>query len=299
MGRIMMVNGEAKPRDNRDRLLRTAVTGRIAPARLISDLAGYDTEGRLFFLPGCGGIALGVHIGDPIERWLADHLMPGACAEAEDDPALPGAFHELACIGNRVRDGAGRFIGVVVGKRGGLAPGFMPPNLVSIDGPDDVLERLVPGDRIVLEAEGRGLSFIDLPEVGIFNLSPAVLDCLPIVARGGALDCRVKAVVPMRVAGAGVGQSPWIGDVEIAGDEVLAGSLAHLCFGDLVAFDSMDGRVSRFYRPGFSTIGLISHGPSPTPGHGPGLTVVLSGPNELLKLVIDAEASLPRSLLSV
>jgi hypothetical protein len=53
--------------------------------------------------------------------------MPGACTEAEDDPALPGAFHELACIGNRVRDGAGRSIGVVVGKCGGLAPGFMPP----------------------------------------------------------------------------------------------------------------------------------------------------------------------------
>jgi hypothetical protein len=103
----------------------------------------------------------------------------------------------------------------------------------------------------------------------------------------------------MRVAGAGVGQSPWIGDVEIAGDEVLAGSLAHLCFGDLVAFDSMDGRVSRFYRPGFSTIGLISHGPSPTPGHGPGLTVVLSGPNELINLVVDADAFLPRSMLSV
>ena len=286
----MTVTG--RPPDNRHSLLRTAVAGRLAPTRLIADLAGYDAEGRLCFLPGCGGIAPGVHLGDRIDQWVADHLMPGACAEAEEDPAVPGAFHELACIGNRVRDASGRFIGTVVGKRGGLAPGFMPPNLVAIDAPDVMLEDLVPGDRIVLEAEGRGLAILDLPEVGIFNLSPGGLDRLPIAAREGVLDCRVKAVVSPRVAGAGVGQSPWIGDVEIAGDEVLAGSLAELRFGDLVAFDSMDGRVSRFYRPGFCTIGIVSHGPSPVPGHGPGLTVVLSGPNEALNLVLDAGATL-------
>ena len=292
----MIASAGARIRGNRDRLVRAAVAGRLAPARLIPDLAGYDADGRLCFLPGCGGVAPGVHVGDPVDRWLADHLMPGASAEGEEDPAVPGAFHELACIGNRVRDGTGRFIGVVAGKRGGLAPGFMPPNLVSVEAPDDTLAKLMPGDRVVIEAEGRGLEFIDLPEIGIFNLSPAMLDCLPIAERGGALDCRVKAVVPICAAGAGVGQSPWIGDVEIAGDEVLAGSLADLRFGDLVAFDSMDGRVSRFYRPGFSTVGVVSHGPSPTPGHGPGLTVVLSGSNRALNIVIDPDASMARSL---
>jgi hypothetical protein len=175
----------------------------------------------------------------------------------------------------------------------------MPPNLISLDAPDTILEELAPGDRIVLEAEGRGLQFPDLADVEIFNLSPTALDCLPIMVRGGALRCRVNAVIPCYVAGAGVGQSPWIGDVEIAGEEVLAGSIAQLRFGDLVAFDSMDGRVTRFYRPGFATIGVVSHGPSPTPGHGPGVTVVLSGPNDLLKPMIDTDASLGRSFLSI
>jgi hypothetical protein len=285
-------------RDNRRQLLRTAVAGRLAPGRLITDLAGYDAEGCSRFLPGCGGIAPGVHFGDPIDRWLADHLLPGACAEGDEDAAVPGPFHELACIGNRVRDRTGRVIGTVVGKRGGLAPGFMPPNLISIDGPDPILEELAPGDHIVLEAEGRGLQFLDLPDVEIFNLSPSALDCLPTLARDGALACRVKAVVPCYVAGAGVGQSPWIGDVEIAGDEVLAGSIAQLCFGDLVAFDSMDGRVSRFHHPGFITIGVVSHGPSPVPGHGLGLTVVLSGSNKLLKPIIAADGSIDPSFLS-
>jgi hypothetical protein len=288
----MTGSATTRPPDNRDSLLRTAVAGRLAPARLISDLAGYDEDGHLCFLPGCGGIALGVHVGDPVDRWLADHLMPGACAESEEDPAVPGAFHELACLGNRVRDAAGRSVGVVAGKRGGLAPGFMPPNLVSIEAPDDRLARLAPGDRVILEAEGRGLAFRDLPEIGIFNLSPAALDRLPLTPRAGVLDCAVKAVVPARVAGAGVGQSPWIGDVEIAGNEVLAGTLEPLCFGDLVAFDAMDGRVSRFYRPGHITIGIVAHGPSPTPGHGPGLTVVLAGPPTALAVHIDPDASI-------
>ncbi|MFO1056449.1 MAG: DUF4438 domain-containing protein [Dongiaceae bacterium] len=281
-----------RPRDNRAALLRSAVAGRLAPARLIGELAGYDAQGRIALLPGCGGIALGVHVGDPVDRWVADHLMPGATAEAEGDPAEPGAFHELACLGNRVRDRAGRPLGRVAGKRGGLAPGFMPPNLLAIEAPDALLATLAPGDPVVLEAEGRGLALPDLPEVGLCNLSPAALDALPLRLDGASLVVAVRAVVPARIAGAGVGQSPWIGDVEIAGTEVLAGSLEGLRFGDLVAFDALDSRVSRFHRPGFVTVGTVAHGPSPTPGHGPGITVLLSGPAALLRTEIVPEASL-------
>lgn len=268
------------------------MAGRLAPARLIPELAGYNSAGQIMLLPGCGGIALGVHVGDPVEAWLADHLMPGATAEAEGDPAEPGAFHELACLGNRVRDRAGRPLGRVSGKRGGLAPGFMPPNLVAIEAPDAVLATLAPGEPVVLEACGRGLAFPELPEIGLCNLSPAALDALPLRAAEGSVEVAVRAVVPARIAGAGVGQSPWIGDVEIAGDERLAGSLDGLRFGDLVAIDSLDGRVSRFHRPGFVTIGAVSHGPSPTPGHGPGLTVLLSGPAALLRTEIAPAATI-------
>jgi hypothetical protein len=272
--------------------VRSAAAGRLAPARLIAELAGYNCLGQIMLLPGCGGIALGVHVGDPVEAWLADHLMPGATAEAEGDPAEPGAFHELACLGNRVRDRAGRPLGRVAGKRGGLAPGFMPPNLLSIEAPDAVLATLAPGDPVVLEAEGRGLALTDLPEIGLTNLSPAALDALPLRHEDGALTVAVRAVVPARIAGAGVGQSPWIGDVEIAGLEVLDGSIEGLRFGDLVAIDALDGRVSRFHRPGFVTVGAISHGPSPTPGHGPGVTVLLSGPADQLRMELAPDASL-------
>jgi hypothetical protein len=145
---------------------------------------------------------------------------------------------------------------------------------------------------VVLEAEGRGLAFPDRPEIGLCNLSPAALDALPLRVDGDGLVVAVRAVVPARIAGAGVGQSPWIGDVEVAGLEVLDGSLEGLRFGDLVAIDALDGRVSRFHRPGFITIGVVSHGPSPTPGHGPGLTVLLSGPDGPLRTEILPGASI-------
>lgn len=285
-----------RPRDNRDAQVRAAIAGRIAPARFIPDLSGYDADGRLCFLPGCGGIAPEVHVGDPVDRWIGDHLMPGACLEAEDDPATPGPFHELACLGNRVRDAAGRPIGRVVGKRGGLAPGYMPPSFVAVDASEERLRGLAPGERVVLESCGRGLAFTDLAEIGIFNLSPEVLDAVPLTVADGLTTCAVRAILPARIAGAGIGQSPWIGDVEIAGDEILAGGIEGLRFGDLVAFDALDGRVSRFHRPGFVTVGVVSHGPSPTPGHGPGLTVILSGPAEALRLGIDPGASLASAL---
>ena len=276
-------------RDNRAALVVTAVAGRIAPARLHLELPAHDGEGRPAILPGTGGIHPGVHAGDPVDRWLADHLMVGASIEdATASPAEPGSLHLLGCIGNRVRDAAGRGIGVVAGKRGGLAPGFMPPNLLSVEITDAWAERLNPGDRVVVEAQGRGLELADWPDVQLLNLSPRLLDRLPLRRAGDRLEIGVRTVVPSRLAGAGLGQDAWVGDLEIAIDPANDRSLAGLRFGDLVAFADIDGRVSRFYRPGFVAVGLVAHGPSPRPGHGIGVTILLSGPAGRLEPVVEA-----------
>lgn len=272
----------SRPRDNRERLVSTIVTGRVAPARLLLDPISCDEQGRLVLLPGCGGIAAGVRVGDPLDRWLGDHLMPGISAEAEDDPAVPGAFHELACLGNPARDAAGRALGVVCGKRGGLAPGHLAPSLVAIDPGPGGIDHLLPGDRVVLRAQGRGLALTGFPAIGLSNLSPAALDALPLRQDSGRLVCSVRTVVPAHVAGPGLGQSPWIGDLEITADEAVTGSPAGLRFGDLVAFRDIDGRVNRFYRPGFVSVGVMAHGSSPVAGHGPGATIIMAGPASLL-----------------
>src|SRR5262245_2819382 len=198
-------------RDHRDVLVRTSVSGCVAPPRLYPETTLTDREGRAVALPGSGGITLGLHAGDPATGWAADHVMPGASIEDEHgEAAVAGPLHLLSCIGNSVRDRAGQHIGVIAGKRGGIAPGFWAPQLVSVEVTDRVGGCLVPGDRVVVEAEGRDLRLAAFPTITLSNLSPRVLDALPIAVDGSALSCDVSAIVPPELAGAGLGQDAWI-----------------------------------------------------------------------------------------
>jgi Domain of unknown function (DUF4438), C-terminal/Domain of unknown function (DUF4438), N-terminal len=285
-----------RPADNRTTLVATAIAGRIAPPRLHGETLAHDREGRAFFLPGAGGVNLGVHAGDPIDRWEADHLMVGAAIEdAEAAPAAPGALHLLGCIGNRVRDAQGSLLGVVAGKRGGLAPGHFAPNLLSVEIDDLPLASLSPGERVVVEAIGCGLALTDWPDIALFNTSPRLLDALPI-KQATRLEVDVCAIVPARVAGAGLGTDAWIGDLEITEPEPLEGNVSDLCFGDLVAFADIDTRAGRYYRPGHVAIGLVAHGPSPAPGHGPGITVLITGPATSLAARVAEDATVGSNL---
>ena len=283
-------------RTNRADLVAAAIAGRIAPPRIHPEVMSVDESGKAFYLPGAGGIALGVHAGDLAAKWLADHLMPGASIEdAVATPAQPGALHLLSCIGNRVRDAAGRTIGVVAGKRGGLAPGAWAPQLVGVEVSDAVAATLNCEDRVVVETVGRGLKLADHPGVILCNMSPRLLDALPLTATRGArgeLSCEVCAVIPPEVAGAGLGQDSWVGDLEITDRDLAAG----LRFGDLVAFTDMDSAVSRHFRPGMVSIGLVSHGPSPAPGHGVGVTILLTAKAEHLRPVM-GNGGLARQLI--
>lgn len=270
-------------RDNRAELVAASVAGRVAPARIHAEAMASDHDGRVRLLPGTGGIALGVHADDRTADWLADHLMPGASIEdADGTPAVAGPLHLLSSVGNRVRDAAGRGIGIVAGKRGGLAPGFWAPQLVGVEISDAVAARLNPEDRTIVETIGRGLKLLDHPEITLANLSPRLLDALPLTESDSGLTCAVCAIIPPEAAGAGLGQDSWVGDLEITDERCLAGNVADLRFGDLVAFADIDSNVSRFYSPGRVSIGIVSHGPGHAPGHGIGVTILLTGPAERL-----------------
>jgi len=279
----------SRPRDNRAALVTVAAEGIVAPARCYGDPAG--TAGGPPLLPGCGGVAVGVHMGDELDSWLGDHLMPGACVEdrADGQPG-PGSLHLLACLGNRVRLGSGEQLGVVVGKRGGLAPGFLPPSLLAVEAPDALLERVCPGQRVIVETLGRGLLLPDHPGVCLANLSPAMLDLLPLAVRAGRLEVTVRAWFPPWAVSTGIGQDAWIGDVDIADEEALAGR--SLRYGDLVGISELDSSAGRFRRPGYVSVGLVCHGPGTQDGHGPGVCILLSGPADEVTCVQGAEASL-------
>lgn len=284
----------ASLKTNRAKLVAANVAGRIAPPRFHPEAMNVDDNGRPRPLPGTGGIALGVHAGDLATKWIGDHLMPGASIEDPTvTPAQPGSLHLLSCIGNRVRDAAGRTVGVIAGKRGGLAPGFWAPQLVGVEVSDAVAATLNCEDRIVVEALGRGLTLADHSGVTLSNVSPRLLDALPLTDTAGVLTCEVCAIVPAEVAGSGLGQDSWVGDLEIT-DHGLAKDLR---FADLVAFTDIDSTVTRYYQPGMISIGLVSHGPGHAPGHGVGVTILLTAKAERLRAVLNPGASLAKHLI--
>jgi hypothetical protein len=168
----------------------------------------------------------------------------------------------------------------------------MPPNLVSVEATDARLVTLGPEAGIVIEAAGRGLELPVWPAVRLMNLSPAALDAMALRAIGERIEVRVRAIVPSRAAGAGMGQDGWIGDLEITEMAYLSPNGADLAFGDIIAFEAIDSRHARHYRPGTVSVGIVAHGPSPAPGHGVGVTILLSGPADQLRLVLDERASL-------
>jgi Domain of unknown function (DUF4438) len=265
-----------RPRDNRSALVTVTAEAAVAPARWHASGPGAgDAEPSL--LPGSGGVAVGVHMGDQVDRWLGDHLMPGACIEdrVEGQPG-PGSVHVLACLGNRVRTAAGDLLGIVAGKRGGLAPGFLPPSLLAVEAPDERLERICPGERVMVETVGRGLQFTEHPGICLSNLSPAVLDLLPVQEQSRGVAVCITALLPPWAAGSGIGQAAWIGDLDIADEDAIAGQ--PLRYGDLIAFQDIDSSAGRFRRPGYLSIGMVCHGPGGADGHGPGACILISGP---------------------
>ncbi len=280
-------------RTNAADLVAATVTGRIAPPRFHPEAMHPTADGKTQVLPGTGGIALGVHAGDLAAQWVADHLMPGASIEdAMAPPAQPGALHLLSCIGNRVRDARGKTIGVVAGKRGGLAPGAWAPQLVGVEISDAVAATLNCEDKVIVETLGRGLRLLDHPAVTLSNVSPRLLEILPLTT-GATLTCQVSAIVPAETAGAGLGQDSWVGDLEIT-DAALSKDLR---FADLVAFTDIDSTVTRYYQPARVSIGLVSHGPSAAPGHGLGVTILMTGSTDVLRPVL-GEGALAQHLIA-
>ena len=243
-----------------------------------------DGSGRPYVPTGDGGVVLGVRLGDGVFATDTDHAAPGACL-VHADQAARHALTSFACLGNpvTVRTGAAAGErGVVLGKRGELGR-------VIACFPPDVLERLAPGDAVVVRGHGQGAT---LPgPVRLCNIAPGALALLPVSVGDGTVAVSVRAIVPSHVVGNGIGRPVEQWDVDLQVDTATAPALglAGLVLGDLVAVSDLDVRHNAGHRRGWCTVGVVVHGGSPQPGHGPGLMPMLCGPADALVARADRE----------
>jgi hypothetical protein len=245
-----------------------------------------DADGRPYVPVGDGGLVFGVRLGDPVSALAGDHVAPGACL-VHPEPAARHALVSYACIGDPVEVRTGRAAGAagaVAGKRGEAG------RVIVAFGQDD-LARMRPGDQVSVRTCGQGWRHPGVPPgVAVLNAAPGLLDALPVARERETLTVGVRAVLPSQLAGNGIGRpaAAWDLDLQLPPGGAAAPGADQLLLGDLVALTDLDARYNMGYRRGWVTVGIVVHGASPQPGHGPGVTPILTGPASVLSVMADA-----------
>lgn len=280
---------------NRDRLVMLSVQGEVSHPDVWSRSYDVGFDGRPRLLPGTGGIAYNVRVGDPAFGWAGDHVEPGVSVKAKEKEANLG-LNTFACIGNRavvVSGDAKGQEGVVTGKHGGIEH-------VLVAFPPDVLDKLTVGDKVLIRAYGQGMEIAGFPGVAVMNASPDLLEGMGVAVRGDKLVVPVVAEVPAALMGSGIGTlTSARGDYDITTQDralIQETGLDGLRLGDLVAIKDRASHWGRQYRRGAVEIGVVIHTDSFVAGHGPGVTTILSCLEGEITPVLDPEANIMRAL---
>lgn len=271
-------------------VVRTNLLGFVESAELGGSPFLVDADGRPYVPVGDGGIVLGVEIGDSVFAFDADHVAPGVTL-VHPDPSARHALTGFTCIGNEVvvRDGlAAGASGRVLGKRGELG------RVIAVF-EQQVLTSLAPGDSVMVRASGQGAELREpLADAGmeVLNVEMRVLEALGILDGGGrTASVNVRAMVPSHVVGNGLGRPAHLWDIDLSLTKDNAGTFAaeEIALGDLVAVENLDVRHNVGYRKGWVTVGVVIHGASPLPGHGPGITPILCAPASSITVQIESD----------
>jgi hypothetical protein len=250
----------------------------------------YDVsaDGTPFVPVGTGGVCYTVKVGMSVYGWVADQVEPGVSL-ANPAAAANEALCIYACVGNRIvlrTGGAAGAEGVVTGKH----EAFHAYKHVLAWFPDDVLERIVPGDRAVVRAQGRGMGVDGFPGVACHSLGPELWDAWAPDVAGNHLVARVTRVLPPEVVGMGSGRVS--ASTSVALQPGAAEDLEGLRIGDLVAIREWDATYYTGYHEDALTIAVVTTGDSPVLGNGPATTLLLSGPAGVLDVRVDEHANL-------
>lgn len=275
---------------NVDRLAIISVVGEVAHPKVGGSVYRVGQDGAVHVVPGTGGISYNVRVGSPACGWKGDHLEPGVSTRASDG-GDNGAYNTLACVGNPAKVVSGDAKGgegYVVGTHGGIEH-------VMVEFPDDVLDELLPGDKILVKSFGQGLELADFGGVAVCSLDPRLLDSWGVEAEGDTIAVPVTHTVPAKVMGSGLGADTAVrGDYDIqmfSRDVVDEHGLDDLKLGDFVAILDADHTYGRIYYTGAVSVGVVVHSDSYVAGHGPGVATLLTSRAGKIRPVIDAEAN--------
>ena len=276
---------------NKENLPIISVQGAVSSPVSRAGGGRINPDGYPEYFPGTGGIVYNIKIGDNAVKWIGDHLEP--CVSSKHTDADKNAAYMLySCIGNEavvVSGDAKGAKGFVTGKHGGI-------DHVMIHFDDETLEKLVIEDKIMVKACGQGMKLLDHPEVVLRSMSPTLLEKMNIEVKGGKLKIGVAKIAPAAIMGSGLGSVPTASgdyDITLFDKEITEKyGLKDLRFGDIVAITDADNRFGRNYMSGAVTIGVISHSDCCVPGHGPGVTALITALNNKIEPVIDPKANL-------
>ncbi|KON33223.1 MAG: hypothetical protein AC479_05360 [miscellaneous Crenarchaeota group-6 archaeon AD8-1] len=266
---------------NANKLIKISVIGEISNPLINRLVYTISTKGKPVILPGVGGITYNLRVGDFACGWEADHVEPGASIKNKENDLTFGyaantALNVFSCIGNQAiivsGDAKGSF-GVVTGKHGGIEH-------VLVDFQPEILEKLIPGDKILIKALGVGLKLIDYPDVIIMNMDPKFLEVLNLKKIKDKLQVPVTHVIPAEFMGSGIGKNQvYSGDYDLQmfdKKSVEEYGLDDLRIGDIVAISNADHSFGRIYHQGAISIGIVVHSNCITAGHGPGITSLMT-----------------------
>lgn len=282
---------------NLDELIVTAVAGVITNPAMAENPYEVDADGAPFVPVGAGGICYNVKVGMDAMGWAADRVEPGVSI-ANADAGANQALALFACVGNPavVRTGAAAGAGgMVIGKH----EAFRAYRHVLVHLSDTALERVAPGDELLVRACGRGMAVTGAPGVACHSLGPELWRAWSPTVGDGQVEVAVTRVLPPEVIGMGSGRISASTSVALqTKDAAMAAEygLADLRLGDLVAVREWDASYYTGYRPAATTVGVVTTGDSPLAGNGPAVTILLSGAGGSIVPRLDAGANLAQML---
>ena len=282
---------------NANKLIKISVIGEVSSPIVSKSVYRISANGIPLIFPGVGGITYNLRVGDLACGWEADHVEPGVSVENKENDSRYGnaantAFNVFSCIGNKatiVNGDAKGDGGIVTGKHGGIEH-------VLVDFQANTLEKLIPGDKILIKAFGVGLKLVDYPEIRTINMDPKFLEVLNPQEIDGKVQVPVTHIIPAAIMGSGLGANHVHSgdyDIQMFDKKMIKDyNLDNLKLGDLVAIKDADHSFGRIYRQGAISIGIVVHTNCVTAGHGPGITSLMTSASGKITPKIDRKANI-------